>query len=254
MIYAALGGISAYFGLCTGLGASTLLRPLLDAVSTLPPQSTALLCTMATLCAALVSAFFALSRPLPLHQDELILLAAGSALGGFLGDLAANRFMSVLPPQTAMLLSNALLFTIVALPAVYFKALSGVLRPLSLTRLGALPVSLLAGLLASFLAFGAEPLTLLLYYLLFDAEDDESAAAALTVALFSMAGKLVTQLVRLRLNLPDADALLWLLPAVLIGAAAAMFPSLQGRVPRKGETLLRMSLFTSLINMAAAVA
>ena len=252
-VYAILGGISAHFGLCTGLGATTLLRPLLDAVSSLPPRSVSLLCTMATLGAALVSAFFALSRPLPLHQDELILLAVGGALGGFLGDLASNRFLSVLTPEAAMLLQNALLFTLVALPAIYFRTLSQSVRPLSLTRLGSLPVSLLAGLAASFLSFGSEPLTLLAYYLLFDAEDDESAAAALTVALFAMAGKLITQLVRLRLNLPDADALLWLLPGTLIGAAAAMFPAFQGKLPRKGDMLLKMSLFTSLVNIAAAL-
>jgi len=246
--------MSAHFGLCTGLGATTLLRPLLDAVSSLPPQSVSLLCTMAALSAALVSAFFALSRPLPLHQDELLLLACGSALGGFLGDLASSRFMAVLMPEGVMLLMNGLLFTLVALPAIYFRTLSNTIRPLSLTRLGALPVSLICGLIASFLAFGAEPLTLLLYYLLFDAEDDESAMAALTVALFAMAGKLVTQLVRLRLNLPDADTLLWLLPGTLIGAAAAMFPAFQGRLPRKGELLLRMSLFTSLLNVVSAFA
>ena len=39
-----------------------LLRPLLDAVSPLPPSSIATLCTMATLGAALISAFFALSN------------------------------------------------------------------------------------------------------------------------------------------------------------------------------------------------
>ena len=254
VVYAILGGISAHFGLCTGLGATTLLRPLLDAVSSLTPQSLFLLSTMATLSAALVSAFFALSSPLPLHQDELLLLACGSALGGFLGDLASNRFIAMLMPETAMLLQNGLLFTLVALPAIYFKTLSSVIRPLSLTRLCALPVSLLTGLIASFLAFGAEPVTLLVYYLLFDAEDDESAAAALTVALFAMAGKLITQLVRLRLNLPDADILLWLLPGTLIGAAAAMFPAFRGRLPRKGDLLLRMSLFTALINIAAAIA
>ena len=254
MIYALLSGVSALLGLCTGLGPTTLLRPLLDAVSPLSPASISLLCTMAALGAALVSAFFALSRPLPLHQDELILLAAGALLGGILGDLASNRFISMLPHETAMLLQNALLFTLVALPAIYFHTLSRTVSPLSLTRLCALPVSLTVGLLGSFLAFGAEPLTLLLYYLLFDAEDDESAVAALTVALFAMAGKLVTQLIRLRLNLPDADALLWLLPGALTGAVMAMSPALQRRTWRAGDALLRLSLFTSLLNVASAFA
>lgn len=253
MIYALLGGISALFGLCTGLGSTTLLRPLLDAVSPLAPASVALLCTMATLGAALVSAFFALNKPLPLHQDELILLAVGAVLGGILGDLASSRFISMLPRNTAMLLQNALLFTLVALPAVYFHTLSRSVSPLSLTRLCALPVSLTVGLFASFLAFGAEPLSLLLYYLLFDAEDDESAIAALTIALFSMAGKLITQLIRLRLNLPDAHALLWLLPGALVGAVMAMSPVLQRRAWRTGDALLRLSLFTSLLNIAASM-
>ena len=43
MIYALIGGLSAFFGLGTGLGATTLLRPMLDAVSPLPPASVAAL-------------------------------------------------------------------------------------------------------------------------------------------------------------------------------------------------------------------
>ena len=82
MIYLILGGVSAFFGLLSGVGATTLLRPLLDAVSPLAPASVAALCTMATLCAALVAAFFALNHALPLHPDELLLLAVGAALGG----------------------------------------------------------------------------------------------------------------------------------------------------------------------------
>ena len=91
MIYLILGGVSAFFGLLSGVGATTLLRPLLDAVSPLAPASVAALCTMATLCAALVAAFFALNHALPLHPDELLLLAVGAALGGVLGDLAESR-------------------------------------------------------------------------------------------------------------------------------------------------------------------
>ena len=253
MIYALLSAVSAFFGLNAGLGATTLLRPLLDAVSPLSPASIAMLCTMATLAAALISAFFALGQPLALHQDELLLLAVGSVLGGILGDLAANRFVASIPRDTAILLQNALLFTLVALPAVYFRTLSHTVRPLSLTRLAAFPVALVISLLASFLAFGAEPLTLMLYFLLFDAENDESATAALTVSLFAMAGKLVVLLIRTRLAIPDADALLWLLPGAIGGALLAMVPAVQRQTLRAGQALLRLSLFTSLINMAAAL-
>lgn len=253
MIYLLLSAASAFFGLTAGLGPTTLLRPLLDAVSPLSPASVAMVCTMATLCAALVSAFFALGQPLPLHQDELLLLAAGAALGGVLGDLAAWRFVSVLARPTAVLLQNALLFTLVALPSVYFATLSRTVRPLAATRLLSFPVALGVGLLGSFLAFGAEPLTLMVYFLLFDADNDESAVAALTVALFAMAGKLVTLLIRQRFQLPDANVLLWLLPGALGGALLAMLPGLQrAHAQRSGDALLRLSLFTSLINMAAA--
>lgn len=253
MIYFLLSAASVFFGLNAGLGPTTLLRPMLDAVSPLSPASVAALCTMATLGSALISAFFALSQPLPLHQDELILLAIGAALGGILGDLAAARFFAVIGAQAVILLQNALLFTLVALPAVYFSTLSRTIRPLSITRMAALPAAFMLGLLASFLAFGAEPLTLMIYFLLFDAENDESSAAALTVSLFAMIGKLVTLLIRERLYLPNADALLWLLPGALGGALLAMIPRIQSRSNRSGDMLLRFSLFTSLINMAAAV-
>lgn len=253
MIYLLSSAASAFFGLTAGLGPTTLLRPLLDAVSPLSPASVATLCTMATLCAALISAFFALSQPLALHQDELILLAAGAAVGGVLGDLASARFVSAIGASTAVLLQNALLFTLIALPAVYFSTLAQTVRPLAITRLASFPVALLVGMLGSFLAFGAEPLSIALYFLLFDAENDESSTAALTIALFAMAGKLITLLVRQRMNLPDADILIWILPGALVGALLAMVPGFRPTSQRSGDTLLRLSLFTSLINVAAAI-
>lgn len=252
MIYLILSGVSAFFGLLSGVGATTLLRPLLDAVSPLAPASVSALCTMATLCAALVAAFFALNHALPLHPDELLLLAVGAALGGVLGDLAGARFFASVTRESAMLLQNALLFTLIALPSLYFGPLSHTLTPMRLSRLFALPVALGVGLLASFLSFGAEPLTLTLYFLLFSAEDDEGAFAALTVSLFAMVGKLIVLLIRERLVLPDAGAMLWLLPGAVIGALLALLPVIQQRQNNLSAILLRLSLFTSLLNIAAA--
>jgi hypothetical protein len=54
--------------------------------------------------------------------------------------------------------------------------------------------------------------------------------------------------------LPDADALLWLLPGALGGALLAMVPRLQNQINRSGDMLLRFSLFTSLINIASSIA
>ncbi|MBQ4265771.1 MAG: TSUP family transporter [Clostridia bacterium] len=254
MIYLLLSAVCAWLGLSSGIGATTLLRPLLDAVSPLEPTATAMLCTVATLSAALVSAFFALSKPLPLHRDELILLAVGAFIGGILGDLISGRFFGILKQQNAVLLQNALLFTLIALPALYFSMLSRTIRPLAVTRLTSLPAALIVGLLASFLAFGAVPLTLMLYYLLYDAEDDEAAAAALTISLCAMIGKLLVLFIRSRMNLPNAELLLWLLPGALLGALAPMLPGMHLTGRRTGDTLLRLSLFTSLINMAASFA
>ena len=93
----------------------------------------------------------------------------------------------------------------------------------------------------------------MLYFLLFDAENDESSAAALTVALFAMTGKLVTMLIRQRFSLPHADVLLWILPGALGGSLLAMLPGLHRGSQRSGEVLLRLSLFTSLLNIASSV-
>ena len=253
MIYLLLGAVSAFFGAGDGLGATTLLRPLLDAVSPLPPSSVAALATMATLCAALVSAFFALGRPMPLPQEELVLLAVGALLGGVLGDLAQARFFAALAPERARLMQNSLLFTLIALPSLYFSQLARTVQPLALSRAFSFPVGLLAGLMASFLAFGGEPLTLMLYFLLFDADDDEAAFAALSVTVCAMRGKLITLLIRQRFTLPAADTLLWLLPGVLGGALLAMLPGFARSAQRGGEMLLRLSLFTAVLNVAAAM-
>ena len=75
----------------------------------------------------------------------------------------------------------------------------------------------------------------------------------MTVTIFAMAGKLLTLLIRARFALPDAGALIWLLPGAVLGAVLAMLPPLQRLLPRRaGDILLRLSLFTSLLNMAAS--
>ena len=203
-------------------------------------------------CAALVAAFFALNHALPLHPDELLLLAVGAALGGVLGDLASARFFAMITRESAMLLQNALLFTLIALPSLYFGPLSRTVAPMRLSRLLSFAVALLVGLLGSFLAFGAEPLTLTLYFLLFGADVDEGAFAALTVSLFAMVGKLLVLLIRQRLVLPDADVMLWLLPGAVIGALLALWPVVRRGRSNLSALLLRLSLFTSLLNIAAA--
>lgn len=252
MIYLLTGGLCVFFGMSSGLGALTLLRPLLDAISPLSGASVSMLCTMAALAASLVGAFFAFNQPPPLSQDELLLIAVGSALGGILGDLAAFRFLSMLSESAAGFLQNALLLTLLALPMLYFTRLAHTVRPLVLEKPLLFPVSLLLGLIASFLSFGAEPLSLMLLFLLFDATDREAAFAALEITLFAMAGKLIIMLIRERFALPDAGALLWLLPGVILGALASMVPRVTHISQRAGEALMRLSLFTSLVNIAAS--
>ena len=254
MIYALLSALCVCLSMSSGMGAATLLRPLLDAVSPLEPMSVSILSTAAALGAALVGAFFALSQPIPLHQDELLFLAIGAILGGALGDLIGARFYAMLSVRGALLLQNALLFTVLALPALYFSGLSQTIAPLSVTRMASLPAALLLGITASFLSFGAVPLTLMVYRLLFDARDDEAAVAALCIALCAMAGKLIVLLIRLRLSIPNADVLVWLLPGALLGALAAMVPGVQRGFRSAGEPLLHLALYTALINITTAFA
>ena len=51
---------------------------------------------------------------------------------------------------------------------------------------------------------------------------------------------------------PDAGALLWLLPGAALGSLAAMSPRLTSSASRGADALLKLSLFTSLLNIAAA--
>lgn len=254
MIYALLSGVCVCLGLGSGMGAATLLRPLLDAVSPLEPSTIAILCTAATLGAALMCAFFALNQPIALHQDELLFLAIGALLGGVLGELISARFFAMLPTRGALLLQNALLFTMLAIPVLYFSHLIRTIPALSLTRMAALPLALLLGIIASFLSFGAVPLTLMAYHAFFDADEEEASIAALAIALCAMAGKLIVLLIRLKLSIPHADILVWLLPGSLLGALAALVPGVQRSLRSVGQPLLKLALFTCVINMLSAFA
>lgn len=67
-----------------------------------------------------------------------------------------------------------------------------------------------------------------------------------------MVGKLLVLLIRQRLVLPDADVMLWLLPGTVIGALLALWPAVRRGRSSLSTLLLRLSLFTSLLNIAAA--
>ena len=117
----------------------------------------------------------------------------------------------------------------------------------------AFPVATIVGLMASFLAYGAEPLSLMLLFLLFDASREEASASALTIAVCSLSGKLLIMLIRMRFALPHADTLLWLMPGAALGALLSI-PGYSSRLLRRsGDALLKLSMFTSLLNVAAAM-
>ena len=68
----------------------------------------------------------------------------------------------------------------------------------------------------------------------------------------ALVGKLLVLLIRQRLVLPDADVMLWLLPGAVIGALLALWPAVRRGRSSLSTLLLRLSLFTSLLNIAAA--
>lgn len=251
MTYLLCGALCTFLGLSNGLGGAVLLRPVLDVISPLPAASVASICALSALCASLVSAFFALNRRLPLHPDDLLILSVGAALGGILGDLAASRFYAQISENSIVFLQNALLLTITMLAYHYFHSLAKNMRPFSFDRILLFPAAITCGLTGSFLAFGAVPLSLMVFYLFFDAKDEEASFAALTISVCAMSGKVLVMLIRQRFFLPHASVLLWLLPGTIIGAILALFMH-NFRISTSTQKLLKHCMFASLLNIASA--
>ena len=58
----------------------------------------------------------------------------------------------------------------------------------------------------------------------------------------------------MRLNIPRAEVLLWLLPGALLGALIAMIPGVKRALHGAGKPTIGFALFACAINMAAAFA
>lgn len=136
---------------------------------------------------------------------------------------------------------------------MYFGQLSHTLPPLRANRLFSLPTAFAVGLLGSFLSFGAAPLTLMLYTFLFAADEEESTIGRTDRFAVCDGGQIDCFIDSPAVSASGCGRAA--LAARRRGRrfAAGDAPALQGRQASMGSALLRLSLFTSLLNIAAAL-
>lgn len=235
MLYGIIALIAALFGACCGLGGGVIVKPLLDAFTSLSASEISVISTFCVLTIALTSVIRYVMQRTKIDFKRSILLGIGSALGGILGTSLLNLALSRVSDNVTTLIQSVLLAFFLSLGVLYItffkKKLSfNITNPLVIPLAG-----LLLGALASFAGVGGGPINVALTVLLFSLSIKEAAVSSLVIILISQLTKIGTLAFTGGLS-GDLSPLIIMLPIAFVGALIGAY--LNKRLPEKTVLML----------------
>lgn len=215
IIYTVVIFVATFLGAFVGLGGGVVIKPILDAIGLDPVDTVSFLSSVAVFSMSVSSTARHVMKKTPFETRIILLLSAGSAAGGLLGDLLfralLERFDENLVKGTQSLLLGGLLVAVL----IY---LNGRFRHFSVRNWAViLVVGLGLGAISSFLGIGGGPINVAVLVLFFGFSMKDAAVYSVAVIFFAQLTKLVTIYSANQFKPYDLQILLWIIPAAVIG-------------------------------------
>lgn len=215
IIYTAVIFIATFLGAFVGLGGGVVIKPVLDAIGLDPVDTVSFLSSVAVFSMSVSSTARHIVKKTPFETRIILLLSAGSAAGGLLGDLLFRTLLKHFDEDLVKGIQSLLLGCLLAVVLVY---LNGRFRRFSVQNwAGILAVGLGLGVVSSFLGVGGGPINVAVLVLFFGFSMKDSAVYSVAVIFFAQLAKLITIYASNRFAPYDLRILLWIIPAAVIG-------------------------------------
>ncbi len=231
MLYFLIAMLASLLGAMCGLGGGVIVKPALDAFTSLSPDVISVLSAFCVLTIAVTSVIkYALSHA-AFSVKRCLLLGAGSVAGGFVGTNLLNLIMTNSQSDRVVFVQSAVLFVLLLASVVYMTFFKERVSFSLKNPMIVLLCGLGLGLSSAFLSVGGGPINVALFALLFSLSMKEAAVSSLAVILFSQVTKLTTLTLSGSLANMNLTPLLILLPTAFVGAVLGTV--LNRRLPEK---------------------
>lgn len=214
-VYTAVIFVATLLGAFVGLGGGVIIKPVLDAIGLDPVDAVSFLSSVAVFSMSVSSTARHIVKKTPFETRIILLLSAGSAAGGLIGDLLFRALLERFNEGLVKGVQSLLLGCLLAAVLVY---LNGHFRSFSVRNwAGIIAVGLGLGAVSSFLGVGGGPINVAVLVLFFGFSMKDSAVYSVAVIFFAQLAKLITIYASNRFEPYDLKILIFIIPAAVIG-------------------------------------
>lgn len=218
MIFFIVGFIASIVGAISGLGGGVIIKPVLDAVTTLDASVISFLSTCAVFtmsCSAVIKHIKYKTR---FEKPTTILLGSGAILGGLIGTEIFEFIVEFINKDKFIkIIQNGLLFTLLISILIYINLPNKKQFHIK-NRIFIILLGYTLGMISSFLGIGGGPINITALTLFFSMDLKNASVNSIILILFSQASKIVTLLISNSIPLGlDISMLLYIIIAAILG-------------------------------------
>ena len=193
ILYLLLAFSATTVGSLTGMGGGIIIKPLMDIMQDFGVETIGVLSSVTVFCMSAVSIGKQMLAKTPIPFRIAIPLAAGSVVGGYLGQGMLRWIVAALCVQELVTVVQNGALAVLILCVIFYMSRKDRIQG---RRISSVPVSLLTGCLfgvcSSFLGIGGGPINVALITYLYSVTTKTAAVCSLVTILFAQTSKLVT--------------------------------------------------------------
>lgn len=213
ILYFAIGLLATIFGSLVGLGGGVVIKPVLDAIGTYDLTTIGILSSFTVFSMAVVSTGKQMKKGFKVEKNMLV-IAAGSILGGGIGNLLFGIFLKTLNDEGLATAIQGLMLAFLLI-LVLFK--ENFPKYHIKNYLGLFSVGMLLGTIASFLGIGGGPINVMVLVLLMNMDIKKAAITSILIILLSQFTKLTLIFIETGFTGLDLSMLSVMIPGGILG-------------------------------------
>lgn len=215
-LYCVIILISTLLGALVGLGGGVIIKPMLDLVGQDPVDVVGFISAVAVFSMSIAATIKYLHAKTPVDKRVVLLIAAGAAAGGYLGNVLFEFILSRSDSQLVKGVQGLILGCILIGVNLYIGRTHK--KSLHLHNPAAvIAVGFFLGMIASFLGIGGGPINVAFLVFFFSFSMKEAAVYSVATIFFSQLTKLATIYAGNRFEPYDLTMLLYIIPVAVLG-------------------------------------
>lgn len=185
--------IASSVGAISGIGGGIIIKPVLDSLGIFEVTTISFLSGCTVLTMSTTTLMINIKNKVSYEKRLVILLAIGSAMGGFFGSQILSSIKDQVANNSDLGLIQTSLLLAVNLGVVFFLIYKNKIKTLVITSyIGIITVGLCLGLISSFLGIGGGPINIAVLFYFFSLSQLQSARSSLVIIFFAQLVNLLT--------------------------------------------------------------